>query len=235
MREGGHKLYLIREKLRQFVRPGISGTDIETEAVKLIGESGAQAAFKLVPNYHHATCININDVVVHGIPTRQKIKDGDLVCIDLGLYYKGFYTDTTLMTVAGKPTPQLDRFVSVGEQALNAGITQAKVGNKISDISQAVQTVIETNGYEVVRELTGHGVGKELHEDPLIPNFIDRHNDSVLYEGQTIAIEPMYAAGSAKIYLHNDGWTISTIDRSLSGLIEETVAITKKGPQILTK
>lgn len=125
--------------------------------------------------------------------------------------------------------------MEVGKMALKAGIAQAKVGNKVSDISGAIQKVIEEAGCKPIRELTGHGVGKELHEDPMIPNIPDYKHDEELRDGQTIAIEPMYSAGSPRIYIHEDGWTISTADRSLTGLIEETVAITKNGPQILTK
>lgn len=235
MREGGHLLAQVREKVRAFVKPGMTGLDIEAYTDQLLQETGGEPAFKKVPRYHHATCINVNDVVVHGIPTKTPINDGDLVCVDLGLYYKGYYTDTSLMLVAGKSTPFLKKFVKVGEEALRAGIAKARVGNNVSDISKAIQKVIEANGYAPIRELTGHGVGRELHENPYIPNFDDGKAGMALREGQTIAIEPMYAAGSPKLYMFDDGWTIATTDGSLTGLIEETVVITKKGPQILTK
>jgi methionyl aminopeptidase len=235
MRLGGRKLAAVREKVRAFVKPGMTGLEIDAYVEELLLKSGGEPAFKKVPRYHHATCINVNDVVVHGIPTKTVIKNSDLVCVDLGLYYQGYYTDTSLMMVAGKGTPFLRRFVKTGEEALKAGISQAKVGNHVADISRAIEKVIKANGFSVITNLTGHGVGKELHEDPYIPNFDSGKPGSELYEGQTIAIEPMYAAGSGELYMSEDGWTIATVDRSLTGLIEETVAITKNGPEILTK
>ncbi len=236
MQEGGRKLAQIRRQLAEAVKPGVTPLDIENLAVKLINKSGGQASFKMVPKYHFATCINVNDSLVHGIPTNTPFKDGDLVSLDLGLYYRGYHTDTSTTVVAGQSTPQLDQFIKVGLKALKNGIKAAQAGNRISDISRAVQTTIEKSGYSVVRDLTGHGIGKLLHEDPYIPNFTDhRHHDPELKVGQTLAIEPMYTMGDYRIVVGSDDWTISTADGSLAALVEDTIAITENGPIVLTQ
>jgi len=236
MTEGGQKLASIRDHLASMVKPGVTPLEIEAEAVNLIKKTGGKASFKTVPNYYHATCINVNSSLVHGIPTDTPFKDGDLVSIDLGLYYQGYHTDTSVSVIAGKKDIKTQQFINTGYKALKAGINAAQPGNKVSDISRAVQSVIEKAGYTVIRDLTGHGVGKKLHEEPYIPNFVDPHNhDSVLVEGQTLAIEPMYSQGGHEIKIEADDWTISTADGSLAALVEDTIAITKNGPIVLTK
>ena len=236
MQEGGHLLASIKKQLGDMVKPGVSPLDIEDRANDLIIKTGGRPSFKMVPNYHYATCINVNDSLVHGIPTKQPFKDGDLVSIDLGLFYKGYHTDTSITVVAGTPSPKLQTFINTGHKALNAAIKTALPGNRISDISRAVQTTIEAAGYSVIRDLTGHGIGTKLHEDPYIPNFVDpSHHDSLLYSGQTIAIEPMYSMGGYQIKIESDGWTISSVDGSLTALVEDTIAITSDGPIILTR
>lgn len=236
MREGGHKLAIVRDALGAAVRPGVTPLEIEELANKLIAQEGATAAFKEVEDYHHATCINVNSVIVHGIPNSVPFKKGDMVSIDVGLKFNGFYTDTTICVVAGEATEEQKHFISVGYDALKAGIQAAKAGNRVSDVSRAIETVLRSNGYSVVEELTGHGVGRELHEDPAIPNFVDRRlPDPILHEGQTIAIEPMYTAGKRYIKIDRDGWTIRTVDGSLAGLVEDTIVITKDGGLVLTQ
>lgn len=235
MKEGGHKLALIRDELIAFAKPGVVLQDIENLANKLIDASGSQAAFKKVPGYHWATCLNVNDVIVHGIPNGYALQEGDLLSIDIGLYHKGYYTDTTASTIIGTPAKELRNFLETGQRALNAGIKQARAGAKVSDISRAIQQIIEGEGFTVVRELTGHGVGKRLHEEPYVPNFVEDGIDKTLEVGQTLAIEPMYTTGNGKIKISKDGWTIKTADGSLAGQIEHTIAITQNGPLILTK
>jgi methionyl aminopeptidase len=236
MTEGGHLLAGIRDTLGAAVKPGITPIEIEELAVKLINKTGGQASFKLVPHYHYATCINVNDSLVHGIPTAIPFKDSDLVSIDLGLYFKGFHTDTSTTVVAGKSTPQLDQLIAVGNKALRAGIQAAKLGNNISDISKAIEATITKSGYTPIHDLTGHGIGRHLHEEPYVPNYYDvHHHDSKLTLGQTLAIEPMITTGSHEIKLESDGWTLATKDGSLSILVEDTIAITASGPVILTK
>lgn len=236
MQEGGRKLSQIREQLVAAVKPGVTPLEIEGLANQLFDQSGGTPTFKKVPGYKWATCINRNDGIVHGIPNNIPFKEGDLVSIDLGLTYKGYITDTSATTVAGSPTPAQKKLIQAGIDALDAGINAARVGNKVSHISKAIESVIKAAGYTPVRELTGHGVGKRLHEDPYIPNFYDKHNpDSTLKDGQTIAIEPMYTTGGWKIKIDKDDWTIRTADGSLAGYVEHTIAITKAGPLILTK
>lgn len=235
MEQGGRLLAGVRDALIAAVKPGITPLEIDALADTLISQTGGQAAFKKVPKYHYATCINVNSVIVHGIPTSAPVKDGDMVSIDVGLYYQGYYTDTSATTVVGIATPFQVRFLQTGLDALKAGISKARAGNHVSDISKAIEKVITAAGFTPIRELTGHGVGKHLHEDPFVPNIYDPYApDPVLYLGQTLAIEPMYSAGSAKLRFEPDGWTISMADNSVAALIEETIAITPRGPRILT-
>lgn len=235
MAEGGHRLAVIRDTVIKAVKVGVTGLEIEALTCKLIAESGGKAAFKRVPGYDFATCIAINEGVVHGIPNNQPFKNGDLVTVDLGLIYDGYYTDSAATTTVGKPSPLQAKLLDIGNIALQAGIDQARVGNHVSDISRAVQKIVEEAGFSVIRDLTGHGVGKRLHEDPYIPNYYEKSApDPVLYEGQTLAIEPMFAAGKSKIRIGDDGWTIVTADGSLATQAEHTIIILKDGPQILT-
>lgn len=235
MRQGGKKLAHIRETLGDAVKVGLTPLDIESLAEELIAKSGGEAAFKKVPKYHHATCINVNDVVVHGIPTTIPFKDGDIVSIDVGLFYKGYYTDTAISVVAGKATPEQKKFLAAGIKALDLGIKQARAGNRVKDISKAIEDYINKQGYRIIPELTGHGIGRELHEAPYIPNYVEpREPSMVLKVGQTIAIEPMHTTGNPRIVMDNDGWTIRIRDGSPSSLFEHTLMITDKDPIILT-
>ncbi len=235
MAEGGRRLAQIRDRLMTEVKPGVTGLEIEQLACQLIEEAGGKPAFKNVPGYDFATCISINEGVVHGLPTQRKFKTGDLVGIDLGLYYQGYYTDTADTCVVGHPSQLQIKLIDTANQALSAGISQARAGHHVSDISKAIESVIKAAGLTVIRDLTGHGVGKRLHEDPYIPNFYDPSSpDPVLSLDQTIAIEPMLSVSSSNIKISPDGWTIVTADNSLSVQVEHTVAITPQGPQILT-
>jgi methionyl aminopeptidase len=238
MAEGGKKLAVIKNELAAAVRPGIATMDLEKIADRLIGETGGKASFKMVPGYKHATCININEVVVHGIPDSRIIKEGDIVGIDVGLYYKGFHSDTSVTVAAGKAAPDVIRFLETGKRALKTAIAAAKPGKRVADISKAMQDGVENAGYSAVRALTGHGIGRELHEEPAIPCFIlgKKEFTPKLVEGMAIAIEVMYNAGTSEVgYVNDDGWTIATMDGKISGLFEETVAITKDGPVVLTE
>ncbi|MEK7091150.1 MAG: type I methionyl aminopeptidase [Patescibacteria group bacterium] len=231
MAEGGAKLAEIRDKVARAVKPGVSAIELDKLADKLIAQAGGKPSFKMVPGYRWATCININDVVVHGIPDSYRIKAGDKVGIDVGIFYKGWHTDTSI-TVGGP-----EKFLEVGRMGLKRAIAQARMGKRVADISAAMQKTVEMAKYNVVRALTGHGVGRKLHEEPAIPCFvIDKYEHSPkLLEGMIIAIEIMYNAGSAEVvYKNNDGWTIVTADGKISGLFEETVAITSHGPIVLT-
>lgn len=238
MAEGGRKLAAIRDRLASEVRPGVSGLDLEKTAVTLIAKTGGEASFKKVPGYAWATCINVNDTVVHGIPSPYKFKSGDKVAIDVGLFYRGFHTDTSVTVLAGRGSKADMKFLEVGRKGLALAIQQARIGNRVMDISRAMQETAEGAGYSMVRALTGHGVGRNLHEEPAIPCFVMgqyRHSPAIV-PGMVLAIEIMYNAGKSDVvYKNSDGWTISTADGKISGLFEETVAVTKSGPVVLTR
>ena len=231
MAEGGRRLAEIRDKMVRAAKPGVTAIELDRLADKLIAKAGGKASFKMVPGYRWATCININDAVVHGIPDGYKIKPEDKVGIDIGMYYNGYHTDTSV-TVGGA-----EKFLDVGRMGLKRAIAQAQVGKRVADISAAMQKTVEEAGFNVVRALTGHGIGQELHEEPAIPCFvIGKYEYSPkLVEGMVIAIEIMYNAGTSEVvYKNDDGWTIVTADGKISGLFEETVAITSHGPIVLT-
>jgi methionyl aminopeptidase len=237
MRTGGKLLGKIKRQLQEFTRVGMSFAEINVEAERLIAAAGAKANFALVPKYHWATCIMHGDELCHGIPTAaKKVLDGDLLRIDVGLLYDGFHLDTSISFIVGKIDPKIERFLAVGQKALDVAIAQARPGNSVYDISYAMQSVIDGAGYGSVFQLTGHGIGKELHEDPAIPCIALRADKkNRLQVGQTLAIETMYTMGNPLLVLDDDGWTYRTKDGSLGGMIEETVLITEKGPEILTK
>lgn len=236
MREGGKKLAAVREELVQMVKPGITLIDIENKATKLLIATGGEPAFKRVPGYSWSTCINVNEGVVHGIPNSYVIADGDLVSIDVGLFFRGYYTDTSTSVVAGESTPELDYLLQVGRDALRASIQTAVLGKRVGDISAVMEEVLVKAGMEPMETLTGHGVGKKLHEAPYVPCILTEQvgRTAKLYEGQTLAIEAIYTSGEPEIITEEDGWTISTKDGKISGLFEETIAITLDGPEVLT-
>ncbi len=236
MAEAGHKLAQVRRELVDFAKEGVTTLAIDTLATKLIKHYGAEASFSKVPGYHHSTCINVNDVVVHGIPGKYKLKSGDVVGIDVGLIWKGWQSDTSTTIAIGKTDAATKHFLEVGQACLKKAISEAKVGKRIADISKAMQRV-EEYGYSPVQALTGHGIGHNLHEEPAVPCFVvgEYKHSPVIAEGLVLAIEIMYNAGSAEVvYKNDDGWTIATADGKISGLFEETVAVTKTGPVILT-
>jgi len=234
MAEGGKKIGDIKGQLRQAIVAGANALQIETLAVELIGKTGGEPSFMKVPGYHWATCINVNDGLVHGIPTKDVVfKKGDKVSVDIGLYYKGFHSDTSF-SMGIDPSPELAAFLSVGEKTIWKAISAAKMGNRISDISRAIQTNIESGGYQVIRALVGHGVGRELHEEPSIPGFVTGGREIEIREGMTLAIEVMYTHGSPELVMEKDGWTISMRDAKIAALYEETVAVTRHGPFVLT-
>jgi len=226
------------------VKPGVSELELDQLAEKLILEKGGEPGFKKVDGYKHTICISTNEVVVHGIPTNYKLKDGDVVGIDCGVYYKGFYTDAahTVRVQSSKlkvkSSDEVDKFLKTGEKAMWEGIKAAKFGNRVGDISKTIQRTVERQGYSVVRSLIGHGVGRQLHEDPEVPGFLDGPiiKTPLLKLGMTIAIEVIYNMGKSEVvYSNGDGWTIKTKDGSLSGLFERTIAITKGEPLVLTR
>ena len=245
MRVGGKILAEVLKEVIKNVRVGISELELDQLAEKLILKKGAEPGFKKVDGYKHTICISTNDTVVHGIPTDYRLKEGDVVGIDCGVYYKGFHTDAAhTVRVAksekrkAKSRDEIDRFLATGEKAMWEGIKAAKLGNRVGNISKTIQSLVEKQGYSVVRSLIGHGVGKSLHEEPEVPGFLSEPvlKTPLLQQGMTIAIEVIYNMGKSDvIYSNSDGWTIKTKDGSLSGLFERTIVITNEGPIVLTK
>lgn len=235
MREGGAKLRQIKTQLQDYAQVGKSFLEVDALATKLIVASGGKPNFSLVPGYHHTTCINRNQGIVHGIPNQTIIESGDLISIDFGMLYQGWNLDTSISFVAGQSNPSLDNFLSVGKKALAKAIAVAIAGNSIYDISFKIEKTITRAGFSPTYQLTGHSIGKKLHENPLIPNIADKADRRhVLKVGDTLAIEVMYAMGECDLVLGNDGWTYETADGSLTALFEDTVAITNNGPEIMT-
>ncbi len=237
MAEGGAKLARVKNGLAKAVKAGVSAMEIEKLANELILAEGAEVSFKKVPGYHWATCINVNEGLVHGIPNPGMIfKKGDLVSVDVGVFYKGFHTDTSI-SVGIDLSPENKKFFNAGQEALRKAIKQVQIDNYIYDISKAIEDTIEGAGYTTVKALVGHGVGRELHEDPQIPCFVpgDIKDSPKIKKGMVLAVEVMYAMGSDKVHILEDGWTIAMRDGKISALFEETVAVGEKGPKILTQ
>jgi methionyl aminopeptidase len=218
----------------EHLEPGVSMLDLDRLAEDHIRAKGGVPTSKGYKGYPAALCISPNTMVVHGIPTGYIAREGDIISIDLGVTLNGFVADSAYTFPVGEVDPEAQRLLDVGQEALVAGIEQARPGNRLSDISHAVQKVTEEAGFAVVRSLVGHGVGRAYHEDPQIPNFGPPGRGPLLTEGMTLAIEPMINAGGPDVYLHDDEWSISTADDSLSVHFEHTVAITEAGPRILT-
>ncbi len=226
----------VLEDLKSFIKEGISTAEIEAYVEKQILKRNGVPAFKGYRGYPSSVCLSINNQVVHGIPSKRvRLKNGDIISIDLGVLLKGFFGDAAITLSIGEVSQDAERLIKVTEQALYIGIEKAVVGNRVSDISSSIQQYVEDNGFSVVRAFVGHGIGRFLHEDPQVPNFGKPGQGIRLREGMTIAIEPMVNAGSPDVVILDDGWTAVTIDGSLSAHFEHTIAITKNGPEILTK
>ncbi len=215
-------------------RPGVTTAELDALADELIRSQSGEPTFKGYKGYPAAICTSPNDMVVHGIPGPYELVDGDVLSVDVGVTLDGFVADSAYTFAIGEISPEAERLLEVCQAALAAGIDQCRSGGRLSDIGHAVQSVTEEAGFSVVRSLVGHGVGRSMHEDPQIPNFGEPGRGPVLAEGMTFAIEPMINAGGAEVILHDDRWSISTADRSLSAHFEHTVAITEAGPRILT-
>jgi methionyl aminopeptidase len=229
-------LALLEERLE----PGITMAELDLIADEYIVSQGGVPTSKGyrgaggVP-FPTATCISPNDVIVHGIPGEYKAREGDIISFDIGVTKNGLIADSAATFAVGEIAPETQRLLDVCRAALEAGIDAAQLGARVGDISAAVQRMVEDGGFAVVRSLVGHGVGKAYHEEPQVPNFVSPYRGPELVEGMTIAIEPMITAGAPEVHLHDDGWTISTVDGSLTAHFEHTVAITSEGPRVLTK
>lgn len=234
IRCAGDILHGALQKVREACVARVKTKDLDKIAEEFILERGGKPAFKGYQGFPATLCISINDEVVHGIPGNRKIKAGDIVSVDCGVVWEGFVADSATTIAVGDIDDRAAALLKVTEESLYRGIEQAVVGNHVRDISLVIQEWVEQHGFSIVRELVGHGVGREMHEDPQVPNYVTAQKGSKLSEGLVIAIEPMVNIGRCEVQLKRDRWTIATMDGSLSAHFEHTVAITKNGPQILT-
>jgi methionyl aminopeptidase len=235
MRRSGEILRQVHEAVRPLVVPGTSTMDLEKVAAAKMDELHAISAFKGYHGFPAVLCTSVNSEVVHGIPSPKRVlADGDIISIDCGVIVDGFYSDCAVTYAVGTPSPATKKLLDVTQGSLERAIQRAQVGGRLGDISFAVQEMCEAEGFGVVKEFVGHGIGKSMHEDPQVPNFGPRGKGPRLKAGMVLAIEPMINAGGAEVKVLPDGWTTVTVDGSLSAHFEHTVAITKDGPLVLT-
>jgi methionyl aminopeptidase len=234
IRESGRLTALVLKKLKETVAPGVTPLELDKLAEEMIRKNGGRPAFKGYRGFPNTITASINEEVVHAIPGKRKLKKGDIISLDMGVELNGYYGDAAITVPLGKVDEAAKRLIEVTERALGIGIEKARPGNRIGDISNAIQRFVEGEGFSVVREYTGHGIGTKLHEDPQVPHFGPAGRGPRIKPGLVIAIEPMVNAGSFEVELLADGWTVVTKDRSLSAQFEHTVAITEEGAEILT-
>lgn len=234
MAEGGKILASILKEIKEKAVIGIEIQELNRVAETLLFKYG-EPSFKGYDNFPAGLCISINEVIVHGAPSKRKLKEGDVVSLDIGLYRNGFHTDMAITFALGEVPPGVQKLIQVGKKALKRGIKKVKVGNTVGDIGNTIQRYVEDQGFSIVRDLCGHGIGKELHEDPQILNYGKRHKGEEIKEGMVFCLEPMVTSGSYEIETIEDGFGLKTIDNSLSVHFEHTIAVTKKGAKILTE
>ncbi len=225
----------VLEEVRKNISPGVTTKALDRIAESHILSKKARPAFKGYRGYPASVCTSVNEQVVHGIPSGTKLREKDIISIDVGVFYKGFYGDAATTLPVGSVDKQTEKLLMITEKALEAGMAKSVAGNRLSDISHSIQECVESKGFSVVRNFVGHGIGRELHEEPQIPNYGNPGEGPELLPGMTLAIEPMVNAGSWEVDILNDGWTAVTKDKSLSAHFEHTVAITKNGLNVLTK
>lgn len=235
MREAGNILAIVHEELEKYVKPGISTLDIDKKAVEIIKSYGCIPSFLNYNGFPASICVSINDQVVHGIPNKNTfLGDGDIVSLDAGVIYKGYQSDAARTWAIGEISEEAAKLIEVTRQSFYEGIKYAKAGNHLYEISAAIQDYVESFGFSVVRDLVGHGIGKNLHEEPQIPNFRQKRRGIRLEAGMTLAIEPMINIGRYDVYWEDDDWTVVTEDGSLSAHYENTILITEGEPEILS-
>ena len=223
------------QKIEEAIRPGVTTAELDRIAEEFIASAGAAPAFKGYQGYPATICASVNEQVVHGIPGPRKLEEGDIVGVDMGVLREGFYADASRTYPIGNVSDEAMRLLKVTKEALDLGIDKARPGNHLSDISNVIQRHAESHGYEVVRALVGHGIGKKMHEEPQIPNFGPPGHGPVLKRGMVLAIEPMINNGSRDVLTLKDRWTYVTVDGQLSAHFEDTVAVTDDGPDIMTR
>lgn len=235
IREAGKIVAEVFEKLASFIVPGVTTLQISKKADEVIKSHGGIAASKGYSGFPQAICTSVNEVIVHGIPSNQRLKEGDIVSCDVVVKYQGYHGDACRTFKVGKVSPETEKLVTVTEECFYKGVEQVKPGAHLSDVSHAIQMHAEANGYSLVREFTGHGIGREMHEDPAIPNYGEAGHGPILKEGMVLAIEPMVLQGKKECYVLSDGWTTKTCDSKLASHYENTIVVTKDGYEILTK
>jgi methionyl aminopeptidase len=235
MRAAGRIVADVLARLEPEVRPGVQTADLDRIAEDFIRAAGATPSFKGYRGYPASICVSIGEEVVHGIPGARRIHPGDVVSVDAGAIWDGYHGDAARTFIVGDAPARVRELVDATRRALDAGIAAARSGNRIGDISAAVEDVALAGGFGVVRQYVGHGIGQEMHEEPQVPNFRSAARGMVLAPGLCLAIEPMLTVGSADVLLRSDGWTVATRDRSLAAHFEDTVAITDEGPEVLTR
>jgi methionyl aminopeptidase len=235
MRKSNAIVAAILEELRKKIRPGVKTIELDRLSEDLALKKGARPAFKGYRGYPYSLCTSVNSEVVHGMPSERELKEGDIVSLDFGILNDGYYGDAAVTVPVGEITPGARNLLKITEEALCRGIAEVKAGNRIGDISAAIQGHVEAAGYSVVRDLVGHGIGKSLHEDPQVPNYGSGGRGIELKPGMVFAIEPMVNEGTYRVEILRDGWTVVTADGKLSAHFEHSVAITENGPVILSR
>ena len=234
MRASGGIVATVLKRLSEMVEPGITTRDLDREAERMIVDAGARPTFKGYQGFPSSICASINDEVVHGIPSKRKLREGDIIGIDCGATYMGYVGDAAITVAVGNVSDAVKRLLETTQQSLYQAIEKCRIGNRLGDVCNAVQAYVEPLGYSVVKNFCGHGVGRAMHEEPQVPNYGKPGTGPVLREGWVIAIEPMINLGHEDVKVLSDGWTVITLDGQLSAHFEHTVAITQDGPQILT-
>jgi len=236
MREAGRILELTRQMLEEHIKPGISTHQLDQLAENFISNLGATPSFKGYHGFPGSICASINEVVVHGIPSKKEIlKEGDIITLDFGVNYKGYHADSATTYPVGEIKPEIQQLLDVTKKSLYVGLEQAKPGNRVSDISHAIESFVKPYGYGIVEEFTGHGIGRDLHEEPFVPNFGKPNQGPILKPGMTFCVEPMINLGTKRVKVLTDNWTTITVDRKPSAHFEQMIVITETGYEILTK
>ena len=235
LREAGRIVALVHEELKKAIVPGVTTKEIDKLAEKIIRDNNATPSFKGYGGFPGSVCTSVNEMVIHGIPGKLKLKNGDIVSVDVGACYQGYHGDSAWTYRVGKISEEAERLLKVTEESLYKGLEQAKPGNHIGDISAAIEDYVAKNGYTSPEDYTGHGVGSKLHEDPMVPNYGKKGHGPLLKVGMVIAVEPMVHIGKKDVKVLNDGWGVVTKDHSLAAHYEHTIVITNDGYEILTK
>lgn len=235
MREAGRMVALTREAVKKHIKPGVTTKQLDDIADKFIRSLGGVPSFKGYNGFPGSICTSVNEVVVHGIPSNQTLKSGDIITLDIGVYYQGFHGDSAWTYGVGEICDADQKLLDVTLESLYAGLKEAKPNNRVGDISHAIESYVKPFGYGIVEEFTGHGIGRELHENPYVPNFGKPKTGALLREGMTICVEPMINLGTKRVKVLKDNWTTVTLDKSKSAHFEHMIAITKDGYEILTE